>query len=441
MAILPGLHQHECAFGEHRGFRADSLLPRPAVVETRPEIRAAGRTQRLKIWELSSHFHCSIIGTCLTAGELRHLLVKAGDAEARAASDHVLHGRGVQLAGHRDIGGKLLNKALDRRHEAAIRRAAKIENAQDLRLYWREAFDRGEIAGAYWAVQTHPAADSALIRDVFGEVHMLSHLVGSASRLDIARLAALEKELEARDDKMAQQQRRLDEAAAEQNALRQEIATLQTELMRERVLRESRAGDGKVAGRNASVLEERLSDEQAWSGLLVEKLARSREAERVAGEKADFGEQRVVALQRENELLEAILSGEGQAHQASVGRLLTDGGSDIAILYVGGRRGVYERMRSLAAESGFRLEIHDGGMEDSTTLLPAAVQQADLVLFPVDHISHTATGIIKRLCRESGKTYIPLRSAGLASFLTAIADPVSAATETAAPKSAERASV
>jgi hypothetical protein len=49
------------------------------------------------------------------------------------------------------------------------------------------------------------------------------------------------------------------------------------------------------------------------------------------------------------------------------------------------------------------------------------VQQADVVLFPVDHVSHTATGIIKRLCKDSGKIYVPLRSAGLASFLAALA--------------------
>ena len=59
-------------------------------------------------------------------------------------------------------------------------------------------------------------------------------------------------------------------------------------------------------------------------------------------------------------------------------------------------------------------------MEDSTTLLPALVGQAATILFPVDHISHTAVGLVKRLCREQGKSYLPLRSVGLASFLAAI---------------------
>ena len=86
----------------------------------------------LKIWELSSTLHCSIVGTCLTASELRRFFVRFGDDGARTASDHDLHGRGVVAASRRDDGGKLLNKALDKRHEAALRRFAKAETAAQL---------------------------------------------------------------------------------------------------------------------------------------------------------------------------------------------------------------------------------------------------------------------------------------------------------------------
>ena len=32
--------------------------------------------RRRRIWEVSTSFHCSIIGTCLTAAELRQILIK-----------------------------------------------------------------------------------------------------------------------------------------------------------------------------------------------------------------------------------------------------------------------------------------------------------------------------------------------------------------------------
>src|SRR5262245_35196645 len=75
---------------------------------------AAPAERRTRIWEFDSSLHCSIIGTCLTTVELRHLLGKL--AAAGTASDHDLHACGVMLAGRRGTGAKLLQKALDRRH-------------------------------------------------------------------------------------------------------------------------------------------------------------------------------------------------------------------------------------------------------------------------------------------------------------------------------------
>lgn len=85
-----------------------------------------------------------------------------------------------------------------------------------------------------------------------------------------------------------------------------------------------------------------------------------------------------------------------------------------------GRRNLFDHLRACAENLKIDLLLHDSGMEDSTTLLPALVGQAATILFPVDHISHTAVGLVKRLCRGQNKQYLPLRSAGLASFLAAI---------------------
>jgi hypothetical protein len=94
-------------------------LPFPALPE---DGAAKSGAPRLRTWEIPSTFHCSIIGTCLTTGELRQLLIRAGQEDARTARDHALHGRGVRLAGQRDQAARLLKKALDRRHENSMRR-------------------------------------------------------------------------------------------------------------------------------------------------------------------------------------------------------------------------------------------------------------------------------------------------------------------------------
>ena len=52
--------------------------------------------------------------------------------------------------------------------------------------------------------------------------------------------------------------------------------------------------------------------------------------------------------------------------------------------------------------------------------LAGAVVRADAVLFPTDCVSHDAANTVKRLCRQSMKPYVPLRSSGLASLVAGL---------------------
>lgn len=158
-----------------------SLVSAPlALVERAPPEGPLSSPRRTRLWELSRYLHCSVIGTCLTTSELRHTLAKAGFV-TEGATDHDLHGKGVTVAGRQDTASKLLHKALDKRHRQAINQFAKAKNEADVSALWREAAKRGDIPGAYWAALTHLEATDDLVRQMFGEVHMLSHLVGAAN--------------------------------------------------------------------------------------------------------------------------------------------------------------------------------------------------------------------------------------------------------------------
>src|SRR5262249_61710045 len=65
---------------------------------------------------------------------------------------------------------------------------------------------------------------------------------------------------------------------------------------------------------------------------------------------------------------------------------------------------------------------HDGGMEDSTALLPGLASRADVAVFPVDCVSHNAVEMIKRLCEQFRKPYLPLRTSSVTSLLAALPD-------------------
>jgi hypothetical protein len=85
-------------------------------------------------------FHCSIIGTCFSTPKE----------------------------------GRLLHKALDRRHRALLNQFKSATGTAALSTLWREAVGKGQIPGAYWAILTHEDTDDTLVQEVFGEVHMLS---------------------------------------------------------------------------------------------------------------------------------------------------------------------------------------------------------------------------------------------------------------------------
>jgi hypothetical protein len=380
--------------------------------------RAAGvARQRARIWELSNTFHCSVIGTCLTTAEVRGLLAKLALADVAALSEHQIHAHGVHLAAKGDFSGKLLNKTLDKKHRRDIARFAEVKSADGVRELWAAALQAGDIPGAYWAAMTHPAATDEVLRAVFEDVHMLSHLVGAANRADIRRLRALEAENASLTGKVSRQQAQLREAVASRDKV---IAELQRLL----------AASPAATGGSASEAQASPAGEPAEGDVhLLErwaKLARRCEAlERRLGAMADqLGEER--ARRRAAEVRDAGLKAEIAALEAALDAASADTAAeaplprvDATVLYVGGRLHLMAKLRAAAEAMGITLLHHDGGEECSSRLIGPLIGRADVVLFPVDCVSHDAMGHIKKACRLLGKPYRALRSSGLASFLAA----------------------
>lgn len=95
----------------------------------------------------------------------------------------------------------------------------------------------------------------------------------------------------------------------------------------------------------------------------------------------------------------------------------------VTLLYVGGRPHHVARLRAIAEAAGAAFVHHDGGIEHHLNLLAGLASQADLVVFPVDCISHHAAQVAKQLCHQAGKRFIPLRSASATSLLAALQRP------------------
>lgn len=370
---------------------------------------------RRKLWDLPHHLHCSIIGTCLGLGELRTLarrLARHVAEDLGEASDHALHVTVVRLARHRDPAGKLLHKCLDSRHAAAVRRFAEAGDAATLEAFWAKAVKEGEVPGAYWAALTHPLSDDRLLNRMVGEVHMLSHLVGASNRADLRRLHELEQQGAALHDRIAAMQDRHRGRMAERDAriqrLEEELAAAQLKLAcREDRPAEPAAGDAARDRQARERAEARLAEAEAELAAIRQRLA---EAEAAQGRL----QAQVAAL--EESLADLVLP--EAADDAVPAETRSLGGSHV--LLVGGRGGQVDVGRSLVERMNGVFLHHDGGVDDNINILPGLVSRADLVVVPMDCVSHEAVRAVKRSAARLGKPWRPLRTASLAALADAL---------------------
>src|SRR5258705_4318904 len=376
--------------------------------------------QRTRIWDLHHSLYCSIIGTCLTTAELRAILLRIDVHGAQAADDHGIHQLGVKLVSGPRTGSKHLQKALDRRHKVALNQCAKAKDAAAVAAFWDDAVKRGDIPGAYWAVLTHPATTHELVKRVFGEVHMLSHLVGAANRADIRRLRQLEEDNAALAARIERQQRQLRDGFTARD---ETIRRLTDALARS-------AGEHGAAAANADTKaladalaerDKRLSEEIAGRiGLTrrVDKLSAdlaeaSRARQSAQGDRDALAAELAAAEQQ----IDRLMPAETQEQQKGPALDL----HELCILYVGGRNHQIPQLKALVEGANGRLLHHDGGVEHNASMIPGLVSRADIVVFPVACISHAAAISVKRSCRLMGKRYVPLRTSSLACLLATLA--------------------
>ncbi|MFI4986426.1 MAG: DUF2325 domain-containing protein [Alphaproteobacteria bacterium] len=392
----------------------------PAPVSQAREVASSSAPRRMKIWGLSKHLHCSIIGTCLSTGELRQLLNKTNIASV-GASDHDLHGQAVHLAERHDGAAKLLHKTLDKRHRLAIKQFAKAKTAEEVRALWREAVKRGDIPGTYWAVLTHPATSEALARDVFSEVHMLSHLVGAANRADIRRLSELEAENAELQKKLRRQQEQLRDGITTRDATIRDLNALLARRIADTSGDENPddgASEQATLSKLVGDLERRLTSEANRRAAVEKRLERLIEELRLERERRGTAEYRESILREELEAVEASLAPYADRDDEAAELPVHLNG--LSLLYVGGAPNQLRHLRSFGEQLGARFLHHDGGIDDRSGRLAALVSRADVVMFPVDCVSHDAALMVKRLCRQAGKPYVPLRSTGMSSFVVAL---------------------
>ncbi|POR51198.1 uncharacterized protein DUF2325 [Paraburkholderia eburnea] len=377
--------------------------------------------RRTRLADLDAHLHCSIIGTCLSTHELRKLVPKYAPLDGQRASDLDIHHTAVELAIQGGAGGKALQKALDTRYAGALRRFSSARDADAVLALWNEARASGDIPPAYWALMSHPETTMEVRQAAFGDLHMLSHLVGAANRADLRRLVVLEEENAALQAKIERQQARLHEMSRERDAARAALDEHTTRAVAQREVRDESALHAQIATLREALAarDARLALETSRREAAEQRATADEHALRTVRMQLDEARTLIDALRAEAYAMESAIHADGDADaEGSTARALPrEALKGRRIVYVGGRPGSNHALRRWVSAAGGELTVHDGGIEDRKGLLAAALAGADMAVFPVDCIDHDSMNMLKRVCERHQVSYHPLRTASLASFV------------------------
>lgn len=401
-------------------------LQRPSLPEEATSAPRPG-SRRRKLWDIPHKFHCPVIGVCFGVDELRGLMARSMQFP-RDTSDFVLHTTAVGACETRTPLAEALHKQLEKRFQLSVRVFAKAKEAEAVRRLWRDAVHTGiDLPAALWASWTHPACDTLLEQDIYADIHMIQHQLGTGTRAELSMLKALQAD-------NAQLRRQLDaarhevesqraEKSRETQQLGQRIAELRVELACKDAYTANLAGQLDLLRQSLPELKER----QALARRANDAEARASALTAQAGElgrEVDYLRNRLQALTRHaDETMHTPLA-DGEPPATSQQAESEDAGANLAgkcVLCVGGRTGSIDGYRQIVEQRGGRFLHHDGGLEESLHRIDGFLAAADLVICQAGCISHNAYWRVKEQCKRTGKPCLYMKNGG-ASGLSRLID-------------------
>ncbi|MDX2203401.1 MAG: DUF2325 domain-containing protein [Hyphomicrobiaceae bacterium] len=365
----------------------------PAIADYIARRGRRAPARRLALWQIDGGLQCSIIGTCLNDADLLGVIRRQQLRIARDAASYDIHSYCVHEAAKDTPLSRALTKLLDRRFAGAIRLVERARSDDEARAVWETLREKGQIAAGYWAIMGHASVSDTLKTRAFGEVHMLSHLNGHGAKQLALRLAEADRKI----------------AELEARCRRSELA--KAEALAER----DRARSGRLDGTAARMPEAAPAGADAKPDRVRLRLAKCERALRAARVRARQAEE---ALRRHS--AKAPPPPVRRAPEQPEAPKPVGAASARRILYLGGRNAIVPHLREVAAEHRASFLHHDGGIEDSLHRIEEMIEHSDIVVCPMDCVSHGACRIAKVACQKLRKRFVPIATASRTGFERAL---------------------
>ncbi len=396
------------------------------------EMNEFRKTPRKKIWEISNLYHCSVAGTCLSLEETKKVFRKSNITFPYYIRDYEIHGAAVNALSEKSDLTKNMHSFIEKKYSYFINIFNNAESETELMQLWDEFLEKGNVAGAYWALMTHPSASQRNLDRAFGDVHMLSHLNGASNRAGIreleeiknsnALLTTANEQHKTEISRLKNQIKFMEEKSGVINEL-----TKKLEIARNEIIQLKNGNENEILKEENCKLRavltvlsektERLSAAASASEIRIEELLT---------EKIIF-ENEMSAKDEELHTMESTLLSILQSERGTCSGCMMDEQKRIdlcgkCILYVGGKPSVVSKCREMVELYGGEFLHHDGGKEENLTRLPAIMHRADAIFCPLDCISHNACLSVKKMSQRHRKPFMLLRSSGFSSFLKSVSD-------------------
>lgn len=374
-----------------------------------PPPRAGGATRRV-LWELPADGHALLLGTCLPASELRRVTDRLFDGRSTLDDAQLLLAAAAQCTTCNRVSGAL-QRALDSRHAAALRRFGAARSGAELLGLWLAERDGDDFVGAFWAAIGHPHCDADLQDRLCLDLQTRLFALAARVRDDAAELAALHAELRtARAERERLQQRHADWrdlALAAREALLADIRTLRQE-----------------CARLAALADRWRARAEALAAAAPDEPPRPPQ-ERTATKPGKQPPAAGAAGRTDGEVSAALSTPPpaGPAEPAAPATAAADPPLDaavlprldaLAVLLVGGPPPFVPACRALVERLGGRFDHHDGGVEHSAHRLGAQLDAADLVLCQTGSVGHNAYARVKAHCKRRGTPCLYIDRPGIA---------------------------
>lgn len=397
-----------------------------------PSIPMKSPSMRLKLWELDHKCHCPLVGVCFDLNEIRKHVSRLIRLPQKS-SDFEVHVIAVRECAKRTPLSVLLQKELDRRFNLDIQQAKQAKTLEQLQRHWRVAVEHGAIAGALWAICTHPQTTEALRHQIYGEVHMLQHQVGAHQRAEQRMVRLLREENGSLAREIGNLQERVMQYKDERDREHQEIkkALYDTTLDRRKLERQLQEARDDIALLRAGGKIEPENGAQKIAAML-ERTQNSEDKAQALAEQVKTLQVQLADARRDLELMEETLrktlidqqaQGPGciedcdQCTLSNVECLTLKG---FHVLCVGGLNQITPQYRRVVEKLGGTFAHHDGGVEEKIGRLDAAIAAADAVICQTGYVSHNAYWRVKDTCKKTGKPCAFVPKPGLSGFIRSL---------------------